>query len=697
MIRRYKLDWFQLKFPRDLTQDSVLAALSAFSGVTHGVRLVFDLSATADGITHRLGVSPAATDAVTGNLRAAIPSLRLQPIDGPAHLGGRRSLWQLNPVVAALRTDELSSIAASLLSSLFPLNDGECVRLTWTLRSAPRPHLPDLPDNQLVGRVRALRAKLDGPGLAGVGELLVSAVEPSRASLLMQRTSAVLRSLATPHGQLAADPYWYGRLAHLLAQRGRFFSAPELAAVIGWPIDAPDIPGLELGAAKRLVPSAELPASGRVLGLSDFMGLQRPVAISPAASTRGLYVLGPTGTGKTSLLKSLIRDDLAQGRGLVVVETNGDLVSDLLDMVPQERIADVVLLDPTDGDYAVGFNPFASNAEPSLIADQLGELLQRLWEAFWGPRTAQLTHMALLTLARRSGSTLLDLPHLYLDPAFRARVLADLDDPLGLGPDWQWFENLSQREQATVVAPLLNKVRAFTARPAIRAIVGQAAPATSLKSIMAEDKVLLVNLPKGLIGTETAQLLGCLVLTGLWQAAAERVAMPSKHRRPFGLYVDEVQDFASAPVPWDEMFAQGRKYGLAVTAAHQNLGQLPKELREVILANARSKAVFALSADDAKKLEPLFSPALSADDLQALDAYSVAARVALEDGTTAWPVTLTAPPPPEPLGSTKRVRDKSRAQYARPKAEIETALRRQAEGRPKRRTAPVGRKQRSRR
>ncbi|HET7052973.1 MAG TPA: hypothetical protein VFI09_03535 [Solirubrobacterales bacterium] len=694
MTEHGKLDWFKLKFPRDVTQDSVVATLSAFSGAAHGVRLVFDLSATAENITHRLGVSPNATDAVTGNLRAAIPSLHLQAIDAPPRPSGRRSLWQLAPAAAALRTDELPSIAASLLSSLFPLNEDESVRLTWTLRSGSRPHLPDLPDNQLVGRLRALRAKLAEPGVSGVGELCVSSSDPARSSLLMQRTSAVLRSLSTPHGQLVADPYWYGQLAHLFAQRGRYMSAPEVAAVIGWPIDAPDIPGLELGAAKRLVPSTELPIWGRALGESDFMGLTRPVAISPAASTRGLYVLGPTGTGKTSLLKNLIRDDLEQGRGLAVVETNGDLVSDLLDLIPPERIDDVVLLDPIDPDYAVGFNPLASSADPSLIADQLGELFQRLWEAFWGPRTAQLTHMGLLTLARRNGSTLLDLPRLYLDPSFRARVLADLDDPLGLGPDWQWFENLSQREQTTVVAPLLNKVRAFTARPAIRAIVGQAAPATSLKAIMAEDKVLLVNLPKGLIGTETAQLLGCLVLTGLWQAAAERAAVPAKHRRPFGLYVDEVQDFASAPIPWDEMFAQGRKYELAMTAAHQNLAQLPKELREVVLANARSKAVFALSAEDAKKLAPLFAPSLSTEDLQALDAYSIAARVALDNGSTAWPVTLRTPAPPEPLGSTEAVRESSRTRFARAKQEVEIALRRQAQA-PKRSTVPVGRKRRS--
>jgi hypothetical protein len=418
------------------------------------------------------------------------------------------------------------------------------------------------------------------------------------------------------------------------------------------------------------------------------------VALTATASTRGLYVLGPTGTGKTSLLKNLIRDDLDQGRGLAVVETNGDLIQDLLDLIPPHRVGDVVLLDPLDSASAVGFNPFAGSADANLVADQLGELFQRLWQQFWGPRTGQLAHMGLLTLARQSGSTLIDLPRLFLDPAFRRQALAGLDDPLGLEIDWRWYASLATREQATVIAPLLNKVRAFTARPAIRTIVGQAEPAISMQRLMAEGKVLLVHLPKGLIGAETAQLLGCLVLTSLWQAATERAALPRAERHPFGLYVDEVQDFAAAPIPWDEMFAQGRKYGLALTVAHQNLAQLPKELREAILANARSKAVFALSAPDAKTLEPLFAPALTASDLQALDAFSVAATVALDDGSTARPVTLTTPPPPASRGSQAVVRRASRLNYARPRADIEAELRQHsATKRPP--AAPVGRKRRT--
>jgi hypothetical protein len=688
-VKRAELTWYRLRFPRDLSADAVLAALSAFSGVSSGTRLVFDVSATAAGIEHRLAVSSKASETVLGSLRAAIPSLRLDQAEPPAPRHVQRALWQVAPSTAAIRTDDLPAIAASLLASLFPLHGQETVRLTWTLRPHLRPPLPLTPEIQRDGRQRVLMAKLTLPGLNGYGVLGVRAETSARATQLMRRTAAALWSLSTPYGRLVPDPYWYGQTLRLLGQRGRYLSVAELAAVIGWPIDGPDLPGLELGSAKRLVPSAALSRSGRVLGVSDFAGVRRPVAISASASTRGLYLLGPTGTGKTSLIQNLVRDDLTQGRGLAVIETNGDLIRDLLDLIPPERTKDVVLLDPTDPDYAVGFNPFAGSSDPSLVADQLGELFQNLWSAYWGPRTGQLAHMGLLTLARREGSTLLDLPRLFLDESFRAHVLASLNDPVGLEPDWQWFDALGAKEQATVIAPLLNKVRQFTARPAIRAMLGQAQPPLSMQRLMASRKILLVYLPKGLIGAETAQLMGCLVLTSLWQAATARARLAVSQRHPFGLYVDEVQDFAAAPIPWDEMFAQGRKYGLALSVAHQNLAQLPRELREVVMANARSKAVFALSASDAKVMEHLFAPALTAADLQALDAYSVAAIVALDNGSTARPVTLTTPPPPVPLGSRQQVKRASRLNYARPRAEVETALRQAA-----RPTAPVGRKRR---
>lgn len=691
-MKRPELITYRLRFPSEVTEDEVLAALSSFSGVPHGTRLVFDLVASDEGIEHFLSISNHLSGVVTGGLRAALPSLRLDAVQDRPHLPGRRLLWQLSGPAAVIRSDDLSAISASLLASLFPLAVGESIGLSWHATPSARPAVSTTPDHQRDGSAAALKQKLAQPGLSVCGELVVIAGDQARRLRLIRRVGSVLHSLSTAHGHLCIDFPWLGQVLRVLTLRGRYLSVRELAAVIGWPIETPDLPGLELGAAKRLVPSRALTGAGRVLGVSNFAGVKQTVAISPTASTKGLYVLGPTGTGKTSLLKNLIRDDLAQGRGVAVVETNGDLVADLLDLIPAQRISDVVLIDPLDRTRVVGFNPFTGSADPSLTADQLGELFQRLWKAFWGPRTGQLAHMGLLTLARRQGSTLVDLPRLFLDPAFRGSVLAGLDDPVGLEPDWRWFLRLNERDQANVIAPLLNKVRQFTARPSIRAIVGQAEPAISMRQIMEQRKVLLVNLPKGLIGAETATLLGCLVLTSLWQAAAERVGIAREQRHPFGLYVDEVQDFASAPIPWDEMFAQGRKYGLALSVAHQNLGQLPKDLREVVLANARSKAVFGLSSADAKTLEPLFAPALKAADLQALDAYSIAALVALDDGSTGRPVTLNTPAPPRPCGSAERVRGASRGSFARPVREVEAALRRQTVQ--TRASKPIGRQRR---
>jgi hypothetical protein len=693
-MRRVKLDhWFELRWPRDVAPEQITAALSSLAGLPHGARLVIEVAADESGITHRLAIAAAVSGTVAAALRAAIPSLRLTPVDAPAPKASSGFIWQLTPRVAAIRGDDLPAISAALLASLFPLAPGEVIVLRWHVRPGVRPVLPSQPDTARDGRAKALRNKLAAPGLRAYGELAVRAKQGDRHRELFRRVGAMLWSLGTPHGRLEAEPRWYGWLMYLTGRRGRWFAAEELAAVLGWPAGKGlDLAGLELGAAKRLVPGAKLARVGRVLGYSDFGETSRPVALSAKASTKGLWCLGPTGTGKTSLLKNLIADDLNQGRGVLVIETNGDLVRELADSIPESRRSDTILLDPLDPDFAVGFNPFASSAEPSLIADQLGELFQRLWAAFWGPRTAQLSHMALLTLAKRPGSTLLDVPRLFLDPAFRARVLADLDDPLGLGPDWQWFESLSTAEQTTVVSPLLNKARQWAARPAIRAVVGQAEPKLTMRQVIEGNRVLLVHLPKGLLGTETAQLLGCLVMTAAWQAFAERAALDPGARHPFGVYVDEVQDFASAPIPWEEMFAQGRKYGVSLTVAHQNVTQLPRELREVVIANARTKLAFALSSSDAKVLEKVFAPALGSEDLQSLDPYSVAAIVALDDGGISRPVTLTTPPPLDALGSFEAVQAFSRKHYGRQRAGLEAELRARVES--PRRSAPVGRKRR---
>jgi hypothetical protein len=562
VTRASDLHWYELTFPRDLELDAVLAVLSSLSGVSHRTRLIFELSATADGVVHRIGVSASAVAVVAAELRAASGSVRLDDSPPPRRTATARLIWQVVPRAGAIRSEDPDTTAASLLSSLFPLRDDEWVRLRWMLRSTAKPGLGSDTHTMRDGQLRALRAKLVLAGLHGHGELAVGAGSRARTGQLLDRSSSVLRGLATPFGRLVADPPAVALLAYLSGQRGRYLSVRELAAVIGWPIGGPEhLPGVELGAARRLAPSRDLPAAGRIVGRSDFPGLSRPIALPLAAATRHTYLLGPTGTGKTSLITNLIVQDMQAGRGLAVVDTNGDLARSLLDLVPDDRLGDVVYLDPTDP-HPVGLNPLsvAPGVSPDLVADQLVELFRRVWAAFWGPRSAQLFHLGLATLARQPGASLVDLSRIFTDPAFRARVVGRLDDPVGLGAGWAWFETVPERERLNMLGPVFNKVWALTARPAARGVLGQAEPRITLAEVMADQRILIVNLAKGVLGAETSRLLGALVVTGLWQAATRRASLAVDARPTFMAYLDELQDLLAVPVPFDEMLSQGRKY-----------------------------------------------------------------------------------------------------------------------------------------
>jgi hypothetical protein len=300
-VTRPDLIWHKLRFPRDLEADAAVAALSTFTGIPYGARIILDLSATNAGIAHHLAVTATHRDSIAANLRAAIPSLRLTSTD-PLPQDRHRVMLQLVPFVATVRGDELAATAAALLASLFPLDKDELIRMRWTLKSGPRPAPGISGDSDLGdGRLKALRAKLSEPGLNVYGELSIRADSRARRAQLTQRIASVLRSLSTPYGRIMLDPVWVGQLARAVYLRGRYVSASELAALVAWPIGGPDLPGLELGAAKRLVPGAKLATEGRVIGESDFEGFQRPVALTPTASTKGLWIVGATGVGKTNL------------------------------------------------------------------------------------------------------------------------------------------------------------------------------------------------------------------------------------------------------------------------------------------------------------------------------------------------------------------------------------------------------------
>jgi hypothetical protein len=454
-----------------------------------------------------------------------------------------------------------------------------------------------------------------------------------------------------------------------LGRRGYLLSVPELAALAHLPAKSA-LPGLVRAGARSVAPPPGLPAHGKPLGRGAG---GEPVALAVADARYHLHLLGPTGVGKSTLIARLALADLEAGRGAVVIDPKGDLVEEILERIPARQEERVDLLDPLDT-APPGLNVL-EGSDHDLVVDQLVGIFRRVYERFWGPRTDDILRAGLLTLLEAGGrATLADVPRLLTDERWREQVLLEFEDPVGLEPFWDWYDQLGEPARAQAIGPVLNKLRAFLLRRPVRAIVGQERSTIDAARTLDDGGVLLVKVPKGTLGEDTSRLLGSFVVARVWQAALARAARPEHERPDCALYVDEVHNYLNLPTPLDEMLAEARGYHLSLCLAHQHLAQLPKEMREAIAANARSKLYFQLSPQDAATLARDVEPELAAHDLAHLPRHSASARLC-QAGETGPAFTLTTEPLPS--GDPKRaeaVRADSRHRNGRAREQVEAQL-----------------------
>jgi len=427
--------------------------------------------------------------------------------------------------------------------------------------------------------------------------------------------------------------------------RGHLLSVPELAAIAHLPADRA-VPGLARAGAKSVAPPPAIASSGKPLGMSETGG-GRPVALAVNDAYQHLHVMGATGSGKSTLLCNLVLADVAAKRGVVVVDPKGDLVQDILQRI-EGYIDDsrtVVLLDPDERALSPALNVL-EGSDPDLVVDNVVGIFRRIFEHFWGPRTDDVLRAACLTLlAGGRTAKLTEVPDLLTNAAFRQRHTAGLHDSV-LSGFWSWYEGLGDGQQAQLIGPLMNKLRAFLLREFVRRTVGSSRSSFDMAGVL-DGGICLVRVPKGVLGEETARLLGSFVVATVWQTAAARARSRQNARADAALYVDECHNFLTLPRSFDDMLAEARGYRLSLVLAHQHLGQLPVSLREAISANARSKVFFSLSPEDARAVERHVAPYLSAHDLAHLGAFQAAGR--LVAGGEEQPAftfrTWPAPPP----------------------------------------------------
>ena len=689
------MECVELRFGVDVSEDAVWGVLGCVSGLPTSARVVLELVGDADGIRHYLHAEAGTIGILRAHLRGLLPGVRLEPVKPAAatewrvaarlRWGGRHPL---------LRSDRSGESAAALLGALSDLHGGELVMVRWTLRPARGPYLPERQSRSQArnqgwlvrllseppidpAHLSALRSKYSGPVLFSRAVVAVAAGSDGRGMNLLTRVVAVLRAQAGLRGHLQVRYCRSARVQRFVERlplgKGSRLSPAELMGLIGWPIDAPRVPGLVLGVAPLLIPSTRIPRKGgRILAYSTWPGMEtRPLAQPLVGALSHMVAAGPSGVGKSALLAGAVGQDLVAGRGCLVLDGKGDLCEEILRLVPEGRRDEVIVLDPARPGPVPGLRVFGGG-DPELSGDLVLGMFRSIFADSWGVRSDKWLRAGLVTLAYDPQATLADLPFLFSSDPFRHRLTGRLQDPL-LKATWAQFEGLSPEGRAQQLGSPLNKINELIGRRVVRSVLAQPEPKWDMREVLRRGQVVIVSLSPGGIGSPASRLLAALVIHELFQAVQARAQVPAAKRRPFYVYVDEPRVFTDIPMPLDSLFELARGLGVGLTISAQSLTQLPTDLAQAALTNAATLVAFRQNADDAKLLAREL-PGVTPEQLQALGRFEITARIGLGPGDVSPPVTGRTLPPPEAISDPEAVRRQSAARYGSDPTEVDAAL-----------------------
>jgi len=472
--------------------------------------------------------------------------------------------------------------------------------------------------------------------------------------------------------------------ARLFMDRGFILNIEELASVYHLPHTNVETPNIVWASSKTAEPPAKLPIiTGNdaidenisAFGLTNFRGINHQFGMLRVDRSRHMYIIGQTGAGKSGTLELLALSDIFHGQGYAIIDPHGDFAMDNLRFIPGSRLEDVVYFNPADTGYPLGFNPLevTDPAHKTNISSEVIGVLKRMFGESWGPRLEYILRYTILALLDRPDTTMLDITRMLTDKKFRKDTLSYCTDTVVL-QFWNIeFASWTDKFQAEAIAPVLNKVGAFTANPVIRNIIGQPKSTFNIRKIMDEGKILIVNLSKGLIGEDNASILGSFIVTKIQLAAMSRSDIPDiKDRRPFYLYVDEFQNFATDS--FATILSEARKYGLNLTVANQYISQMNETVRDAVFGNVGTMISFRVSADDSPILAKQFEPQFEPNDLLQMHNRNFVINMVIngEKAPAFSARTLNLPPPQ--TDNTGRIIEYTRDHYSRNRQEVEEEI-----------------------
>lgn len=465
---------------------------------------------------------------------------------------------------------------------------------------------------------------------------------------------------------------------------GFILNIEEIASVFHLPHTNVETPNIIWATSRTAEPPAKLPVLRpgdpvnpeiSAYGLTNFRGIHHQFGMLRRDRSRHLYIIGQTGAGKSGTLELLALSDIYHNQGYAIVDPHGDFAINNMKFIPERRIKDVVYFNPADTAFPIGFNPLevTHQGQRILIASEVIGVLKRMFGDSWGPRLEHILRFTLLALLERPDTTMLDITRMLTDKEFRKETLFYVNDAVVLQFWKKEFASWNEKYETEAVAPVLNKVGAFTANSIIRNIIGQPKSTFDIRQIMDEGKILIVNLSKGLIGEDNAAILGSFIVTKIQLAAMSRSDIPNvADRRPFYLYVDEFQNFATDS--FATILSEARKYGLNLTVANQYIAQMEDSVRDAVFGNVGSIISFRVSADDAPELAKQFEPQFEAQDLLAMhNRHFITSMIINGEKQTAFSATTLDLPSPRQDYSAQII-EWSRKNYTRTRDEVEAEI-----------------------